>query len=169
MSLQRGRILADARLYRGTRLACKDKSISSAISNEILQLVAGWSLHAAMVLLLAICVNRGRRPGNCASITSAWVPVPLGWSCGQNSESSYVKRSFPMMMRLFDALVLPTVSYASETWGPFCSPSLLYDIKKMADVQIAFLREEKVSPMQSVSGNYLKCNGCIRGGTRSLA
>ena len=42
------------------------------------------------------------------------------------------------MRRLFDALVLPTVSYASEVWGPSCSPSLLRDIKKMGEVQLAF-------------------------------
>ena len=46
-----------------------------------------------------------------------------------------------MMRRLFDALVLPTVSYGSEVWGPFCSPTLPRDIKKMADVQIAFFRQ----------------------------
>ena len=50
------------------------------------------------------------------------------------------QQSFPMMRRLFDALVLPTVSYGSEIWGPSCTPSLPCDIKKMADVQIAFLR-----------------------------
>ena len=46
-----------------------------------------------------------------------------------------------MMRRLFDALVLPTVSYGSEVWGPFCSPTLPRDIQKMADVQIAFFRQ----------------------------
>ena len=51
------------------------------------------------------------------------------------------QKSFPMMRRLFDALVLPTVSYGSEVWGPFCSPTLPRDIKKMADVQIAFFRQ----------------------------
>ena len=40
------------------------------------------------------------------------------------------QKSFPMMRRLFDALVLPTVSYGSEVWGPFCSPTLPRDIKK---------------------------------------
>ena len=45
-----------------------------------------------------------------------------------------------MMRRLFDALFLPTVSYGSEVWGPFCSPALPRDIK-MADVQIAFFRQ----------------------------
>ena len=38
-------------------------------------------------------------------------------------------------------LRLPTVSYGSEVWGPSCSPSLPRDIKKMADVQIAFFRQ----------------------------
>jgi len=34
------------------------------------------------------------------------------------------QQSFPIMRRLFDALVLPTVSYGSEVWGPSCSSSL---------------------------------------------
>ena len=51
------------------------------------------------------------------------------------------QQSFPMMRRLFHALVLPTLSYGSEVWGPFCSPTLPRDIKKMADVQIAFFRQ----------------------------
>ena len=38
-------------------------------------------------------------------------------------------------------MVLPTVSYASEVWGPSCSPSLPRDIKKMAEVQLAFFRQ----------------------------
>ena len=45
------------------------------------------------------------------------------------------------MRRLFDVLVLPTVSYGSEVWGPSCSPSLPRAIKKLADVQIAFSRQ----------------------------
>ena len=46
-----------------------------------------------------------------------------------------------MMRRLFDALVSPTESYGSEVWGPCCSLTLPRDIKKMADVQVAFLRQ----------------------------
>ena len=53
----------------------------------------------------------------------------------------FCQKSFPMMRRLFDALVLPTISYGSEVWGPFCSPTLPRDIKKMADVQIACFRQ----------------------------
>ena len=34
------------------------------------------------------------------------------------------QKSFPMMRRLFDALVLPTVSYGSEIWGPLLLPNL---------------------------------------------
>ena len=49
--------------------------------------------------------------------------------------------SLPMMRRLFDALVLPAVSYGSEVWGPLCSPVLPPDIKKMADIQVSFLRQ----------------------------
>ena len=65
-------------------------------------------------------------------------------ACAQlraNFRGLICQKSFPMMGRLFDALVLPTVSYGSEVWGPFCSPTLPRDIKKMADVQIAFLRQ----------------------------
>ena len=46
-----------------------------------------------------------------------------------------------MMRQLFDALVLPTVSYGSEVWGPLCSPVFPTDIKKMADIQLSFLRQ----------------------------
>ena len=51
------------------------------------------------------------------------------------------QRSFPIMRRLFDAVVLPTVSYGSEAWGPSCSPSLPRDIKKMAEDRLAFFRK----------------------------
>ena len=51
------------------------------------------------------------------------------------------QQSFPIMRRLFDALVLPTVSCVSEVWGPSCTPSLPRDIKKMAEVQLAFFRQ----------------------------
>ena len=83
------------------------------------------------------------------------------------------QKSFPMMRPLFDALVLPTVSYGSEVWGPFCSPTLPRDFKKMADVPIAFFWQlcrlkRRVTPA-IIFGNCLKCHGCIGGGTRSLA
>ena len=51
------------------------------------------------------------------------------------------QQSFPMMRRLFDALVLSTVSYGSEVWVPSCSPSLPRDIKKMCEVHLAFFRQ----------------------------
>ena len=50
------------------------------------------------------------------------------------------QQSFPEMRHLFEPLVLPTVSYVLEVWGPSCSPSVPPDIKKMADVQIDFFR-----------------------------
>ena len=55
------------------------------------------------------------------------------------------QKSFPMMRRLFDALVLPTVSYGSEVWGPFCSSTLTSQcwlnglVKFSLSVQIKFI------------------------------
>ena len=47
----------------------------------------------------------------------------------------------------FGAFILPTGSYGSGVWGPFCSPTLPRNIKKMADVQIAFFRlKRSVTP-----------------------
>ena len=94
-------------------------------------LLASSTLTASSVSLAACHTHCSSWP------LMLWVPVP---SCGQNSGDSYVK-SFPMMRRLSDALVLPIVSYGSEVWGPSCSPSLPPDIKKMADVQLAFFRQ----------------------------
>ncbi len=36
----------------------------------------------------------------------------------------HCNKSFPMMRRLFDAVVKPTVSYGCEVWGTLCSGSL---------------------------------------------
>ena len=55
-----------------------------------------------------------------------------------------------MMRRFFDALVLPTVLYGV---GPSCSPALLADIKKMADVQIALFRQRR---KRSVTYNHFQ-------------
>ena len=46
-----------------------------------------------------------------------------------------------MLRRLFDAFVLPTVSYGAEIWGTLCSHPLPTDVKQMADVQLSFLRQ----------------------------
>jgi len=50
-------------------------------------------------------------------------------------------KSFPMMRRLFDAVVKPTVSYGCEIWGTFSSTGLSQELKKMTDLQLAFFRQ----------------------------
>ena len=50
-------------------------------------------------------------------------------------------RSFPMMRRLFDTIVLPTVSYGCEVWAPDCSRALGPEIKAMQNIQINFFRQ----------------------------
>ena len=48
--------------------------------------------------------------------------------------------SFPMMRRLFDAVVRPTVSYGCEVWAPACSLALVPQLKDMQDIQLSFFR-----------------------------
>lgn len=50
-------------------------------------------------------------------------------------------KSFPMMRRLFDAVVLPTVSYGCEVWAPASSGTHGPEFKSMLNVQIAFFRQ----------------------------
>ena len=49
--------------------------------------------------------------------------------------------SFPMMRRLFDAVVRPTVSYGCEVWALACSLALGPELKDMLGVQMAFFRQ----------------------------
>ena len=48
--------------------------------------------------------------------------------------------SFPMMRRLFDAVVRPTVSYGCEVWAPACSLALVPQLKDLQDIQLSFFR-----------------------------
>ncbi len=49
--------------------------------------------------------------------------------------------AFPMMRRLLDADVKPTVSYGCEVWGEICSGSLQPRLKAIVGFQVAFLRQ----------------------------
>ena len=49
--------------------------------------------------------------------------------------------SFPMMRRLFDAVVRPTVSYGCEVWGTLSAGTSVSEIKQMTDIQLAFFRQ----------------------------
>ncbi len=56
----------------------------------------------------------------------------------------HCNRSFPMMRRLFDAVVKPTVStvsYGCEVWASLCSGNLQPGLKGMAGLQIAIFRQ----------------------------
>ena len=50
-------------------------------------------------------------------------------------------KSFPMIRRLFDAVVRPTVSYGCEVWASACSQALGPELKDMLRVQMAFFRQ----------------------------
>ena len=44
-----------------------------------------------------------------------------------------------MTRRLFDAVVRPTVSCEFDVWGTLCAGGLSRELKKIADLQLAFL------------------------------
>ena len=48
--------------------------------------------------------------------------------------------SFPMMRRLIDAVVRPTVVYGCEVWAPACSLALVPQLKDMQVIQLSFFR-----------------------------
>ena len=47
-------------------------------------------------------------------------------------------KSFPMMRRLFNAIVRPTVLYGCEVWAPAWSLALVSQLKGTQDIQLAF-------------------------------
>ena len=86
--------------------------------------------------------------------------------------NSTVTSLFPMMRRLFDAVVKPTVSYGSEIWGTLCSGGLSLELKDMQKLQLAFfrqicrLRNSVSAPI--VFAELAEPRGCASGGPRSL-
>ena len=67
------------------------------------------------------------------------------WQWGSVLSAKYKQlhcdKSFPMMRRLFDAIVKPTVSYGCEIWGTLCSGASLPELSKMGALQLAFFRQ----------------------------
>ncbi len=49
--------------------------------------------------------------------------------------------SFAMMRRLFAAGVKPAVAYGCEIWGTLCVGDMAPELRKMAEVQLAFYRQ----------------------------
>ncbi len=46
-----------------------------------------------------------------------------------------------MMRRLFAAVVKPTVAYGCEIWGTLFVGNMVPELRKMAEVQLAFYRQ----------------------------
>ena len=54
-------------------------------------------------------------------------------------------KSFPMIRRLFDAVVRLTVSYGCEVWDPACSLPMGPEVKDMLGVLMALFRQLRKS------------------------
>ena len=69
-------------------------------------------------------------------------PSLMGLCQAPNRQSINQQSSLPCIRTgSLPARLSWTSLLGSEVWGPFCSPTLPRDIKKMADVQIAFFRQ----------------------------
>ena len=79
--------------------------------------------------------------------------------------------SFPMMGRLFDAVVHPTVMYGCEVWAPACSLALVPQLKDMQDIQLSAVpvNSAGASRPTSFSGSLQKGLGWTAGGPWCLA
>ena len=93
----------------------------------------------------------GGFPGQTSAPLNPMMSYPFP-SLAQNGNSARVRlaakykslhgnKAFPMIRRLFDAVVRPTVSYGCEVWGSLCVSSLPAEVRKMANIQLHFFRQ----------------------------
>ena len=65
-------------------------------------------------------------------------------------------KSFPMMRRLFDAVVHPSVSYGAEVWALACSLALVPQLKDMQDIQTFLLLESLSTPQERHAPHHFR-------------
>ncbi len=59
-----------------------------------------------------------------------------------------------MVRRLFAAVVKPNVAYGSEIWGTLCVGNMVPELRKMAEVQLAFYRQT-LRPKKAVPAHLI--------------